>query len=129
MNRDELLEVGEWVLGKTKFGELVQGFVETDDSLRGTAKVYVVQCDNEETIGKLVVIPRQWMERIPVGSFEDGEHVHDLIDLALATRDKEWFMDLTAKASTNTRSKGKEARITRSSSIRNRLGTSTIWEQ
>ncbi|GED60640.1 IDEAL domain-containing protein [Brevibacillus formosus] len=129
MNRDELLEVGEWVLGKTKFGELVQGFVETDDSLRGTAKVYVVQCDNEETIGKLVVIPRQWMERIPVGSFDDEEHMHDLIDLALATKDREWFMDLTAKASTMRQTSGKEARKTRSSSIRNRLGTSAIWEQ
>ena len=130
MNREQLLEISDWVLGKTKHGELVQGFVETVDSLRGIAKVYVVKCANENTVGKIVTIPLQWLERMSTGTFDDLESLHDLIDLSLLIRDKAWFLELAAKAEA-VRDSATEVQTgkARHFSVRNRLGTSAIWEQ
>lgn len=48
------VEVGDWVKGKTKNGELIYGYVETVNSLQGTVKIKVMDCDNEQIIGKTV---------------------------------------------------------------------------
>jgi len=130
MNHEELVEIGDWVKGKTKNGELIHGFVESTDSLRGTVKVYVVNSDNEVAVGKSVVTVKQWIDVLPVFTFDDQEQLSDLIDLALVTKDKEWFTELSAKNATKKQSK----RITeedraRKSGVRNRLGRSAIWEQ
>ncbi|MGN7471146.1 IDEAL domain-containing protein [Brevibacillus sp. SAFN-007a] len=129
MDRNAMLESSDWVMGKTKHGELVQGFVETVDSTRGIARVYVVKCDNEEAIGKLVTIPLPWLERMSTGTVAAPQQLHDLIELALATRDKEWFMELTAKMLRNPHAASEsQDRKRRSDFPRNRLGTSAIGE-
>ncbi|MBD2871325.1 IDEAL domain-containing protein [Paenibacillus arenilitoris] len=87
--------VSDWVQGKTGEGELIQGFIETMDILQGIATVYVVHSDNEATIGKVVAVREQWVRKLPDNTLEDAQYVQNLIDMALATRDKEWFMELT----------------------------------
>ncbi|EJL42802.1 hypothetical protein BAG01nite_40520 [Brevibacillus agri] len=130
MNREKMLASSEWVMGKSKHGELVQGFVETVDSSRGIAHVFVVKSDNEEAIGRLAAIPLQRLERMSTGTFDDLEQLHDLIELALVTKDKAWFMELTAKLQEKQQTASeRQSRKTRSFSARNRLGTSAIWEQ
>ncbi|MGG1658201.1 IDEAL domain-containing protein [Brevibacillus sp. NRS-1366] len=129
MNHGELVEIGDWVTGKTKNGELIHGFVESTDSLRGTVKVYVVDSDNDIAVGKSIVTVKQWIDVLPVSTFEDEEHMSDLIDLALVTKDKEWFRELTAKTAKRQASRSSGGFIARKSSIRNRLGSSAIWEQ
>ncbi|MGZ0052529.1 IDEAL domain-containing protein [Brevibacillus gelatini] len=130
MNRNAKLEISDWVMGKTRHDELVQGFVETVDTWRGIARVFVVKSDNEETIGKLVAIPLPWLERMSTGTFDDVEQLHDLIDLALVTKDEAWFKELTAKLQEKQQMASEsQRRKPRSFSAQNRLGTSAIWEQ
>lgn len=47
-------EIGDWVKGKSKDGELIRGFIEAIDFSQGTVKVYVVACDQEKTIGRTI---------------------------------------------------------------------------
>lgn len=130
MNRNAKLEISDWVMGKTRHGELVQGFAETVDTWRGIARIFVVKSDNEETIGKLVAIPLPWLERMSKGTFDDVEQLHDLIDLALVTKDEAWFKELTAKLQEKQQMTSEsKSRKPRSFSAQNRLGTSAIWEQ
>lgn len=129
MNHEELSMVGEWVRGKTKNGELIHGFVEGIDSTGSIAHVYVVNCDNDMTVGKVIAIPVNRVEVMNESSVINEEQVRDLIDLALATRDQEWFRELVdTSKSLQKNSQGKETRTTEHRFIRNRLGTSAIWE-
>jgi hypothetical protein len=129
MNRERQLAVGNWVKGKTTNGELIRGYIESIDSLNGTVTVYVVECDNDQTVGKSVVTPGPWLENIPVSSFTDEDQIRDLIDLALVTRDKDWFMELSAKVTPRAKRSGEaENRRAGTRALRNRLGSSAIWE-
>ncbi|MDF2678833.1 MAG: hypothetical protein K0R47_23 [Brevibacillus sp.] len=129
MNREEQWIVGEWVRGKTKKGELIHGFVESIDSTGSTVHVYVVNCDNDMTVGKVIATPINKVEVMNESAAFDEEQVRELIDLALATRDQEWFRELVATSkSLQKNSQGREKRNAEHRYIRNRLGTSAIWE-
>lgn len=122
MNREEQLAVGEWVRGKTKDGELIHGFVESIDSAGSTVHVYVVNCDNDMTVGKVVATRASWIEVMAESAgYEEGQ-LYDLMDLALATKDREWFMELASAS--NGLQKGthsKEKRMAEHRHVRNRL--------
>lgn len=47
-------EIGDWVQGRSREAELIHGYVETVDSNQGIIKVFVVESDNEKTIGKSI---------------------------------------------------------------------------
>ncbi|CAM4356782.1 IDEAL domain-containing protein [Paenibacillus alkaliterrae] len=85
----------DWVQGKTKDGELIHGFIETIDILQGIVTVNVVKSDNEERVGHIVAVRASWIKRVPDTALEDAQLVQNLIDLALATWDEAWFMELT----------------------------------
>jgi hypothetical protein len=130
MNREKQWAVGDWVIGKSKNGELIHGFIESIEAQHGNVKVYVVECDNDSTVGKTIVTPSQYVEVLPEAIIDSEEQVLDLIDLALLTQDKAWFMELTTKAaSLKKAAPGREAGRPVPTSVRNRLGTSAIWEQ
>lgn len=94
------LHVGDWVKAKSKNGELVHGFIEAVDHLQGGAKVYVVASDLEATVGRTIELLSATVEKYPVSTIETEEQTHDLIDLALLTRDESWFQELFAKQQT-----------------------------
>jgi len=131
MNREEQLAIGEWVRGKTRNGELIHGFVENIDSAEGTVHVYVVNCDNDATMGKVVATLASRLEVMPESGMDYEEQVYALIDLALSTKDREWFAELVAiswtlkKGLPSAAQGGKRSRCVHH---RNRLGTSAIWE-
>ncbi len=129
MNREERLAVGEWVRGKTKEGELIHGFVESIDSAGSTVHVYVVNCDNDMTVGKVVATRASWVEVMDESSgYEEGQ-LYDLMDLALSTKDEEWFRELLAASKGLPKgAPSKERRMAEKRHVRNRLGTSAIWE-
>ncbi|WP_028612806.1 hypothetical protein [Paenibacillus harenae] len=87
--------IGDWVQGKSKEGELIHGFIDTIDILQGIVTVYVVNSDNEETIGKVVAVREHWLRSSTDIKLDNAQVVHNLIDMALATWDEEWFMELT----------------------------------
>ncbi|SDW78650.1 IDEAL domain-containing protein [Marininema mesophilum] len=89
------LNTGDWVQGKTENDELFQGYVESIDTQRGIVHVRVIQSDNNDVLGKLFSSPMDRIRRLNQGPLDQEGYLLNLIDLALATRDKTWFMELT----------------------------------
>jgi hypothetical protein len=97
INGDNRLEIGDWVKGKSRDGELIHGYIETIDPLQGAVKVNVIECDHEEMIGKTIWLLNKWVEKLPISTASNEEQISHLIDLALLTKDEDWFMELSAK--------------------------------
>lgn len=93
-NGKSQLEIGDWVRGKSGDGELLHGYIESVNSLQDIVKVHVVACDNKEMVGKTIQLPRQWLKQLPVSAVDREESILSLIDLALETRDEQWFLEL-----------------------------------
>jgi hypothetical protein len=87
-------ELSDWVQAKTKNGELVHGFIEAIDPLQGMASVFVVNSDNADSVGSPVAVREHWLRKLPDSSMEDIGQLRSLIDIALSTRDEEWFNEL-----------------------------------
>ncbi|MBT2730032.1 IDEAL domain-containing protein [Bacillus sp. ISL-75] len=90
-------ENGDWVHGRSKDGELIQGYVETVDSHKEMLQVNVVDSDNEKVIGKSIWILNKRAEKLPELTGRNESELLALIDLALLFKDEQWFMELSAK--------------------------------
>lgn len=87
---------GDWVKGKSVHDELVKGFVESVNDYLGTIKIYVHECDNPESIGKIIETFQNRVSLLEEPNLEQDEtYILNLIDLALITKDKEWFLQLS----------------------------------
>lgn len=90
--------ISDWVQGRTKDGELIQGFVTSLNERQNIASVYVVQSDHDVAVGTTVYVLSSWLKEQPTLSVLDYEEpLLDFIDLALATHDSEWFAELTGR--------------------------------
>jgi hypothetical protein len=117
------INVADWVQGNTRKGELIQGFVEEVDWMQGMVKVHVIASDNEEAIGKPVHMRTNWVKALPVNPIEDRAQLESLIDVALVTRDEEWFMELSGRLdAARQHSEVKDAEPGNGHFHRNRLG-------
>ncbi|QGQ44364.1 IDEAL domain-containing protein [Metabacillus sediminilitoris] len=96
-NNNSTLKTGDWIKGKLHDGELLIGYIESQDFSEGVVKVTVVKSDDNEVIGKTIPILRKRVKRLPVSKVTNKEQVLFLIDLALSTGDEDWFMELSAK--------------------------------
>src|SRR3954454_20953756 len=90
-------ETGDWVQGRSRDGELIHGYVENVDSNEGIVKVNVVDSDNEKAIGKSIWIVNRWTKGLPDLIISNESELLTLIDLALLSKDEQWFMELSAK--------------------------------
>lgn len=88
-------QTSDWVQGKTNNGELIQGFIETIDTMEGIVRIQVVKSDNEDAVGKMTAVREHWIRKLPEVSPRNAEQIQSLIDLALTTWDEAWFMELT----------------------------------
>jgi hypothetical protein len=117
------LEQGDWVKGKTREGELIRGYIETIDFFQGIVKVHVVESDNEKKIGKTIATLDKWVEKLPVSTAVNEEQIYQLIDLALLTKDEEWFQALNKQLdSMKKNSDVKSKKINHSPINNNRIG-------
>ena len=91
------INLGDWVKGKTNQNEMIHGYIETIDFYERFVSVKVISCDNVEIIGKTVSLVNQTVEHVPTAEIDNIEQLYDLIDLALLTKDKAWFYELTRK--------------------------------
>ncbi|WP_219836240.1 hypothetical protein [Paenibacillus sp. R14(2021)] len=90
--------ISDWVQGRTKDGELIQGFITAINAGHNVASVYVVQSDNDAAVGTTVAVLSSWLKEQPTLSVLDYEEpILDFIELALSTRDSEWFEELTER--------------------------------
>ena len=90
-------EYGDWVQGRSRDGELIHGYVETIDSIQDIVKVNVVESDNEKAIGKSIWLLNKSAEKLPDLSVNNESQLLSLIDLALLSKDEQWFMELSTK--------------------------------
>ncbi|EIJ81370.1 hypothetical protein PB1_00455 [Bacillus methanolicus PB1] len=116
-------ESGDWVKGKTRNGELIRGYIESIDFLQGIVKVHVVESDNKKTIGKQVGVLINWIEKLPVSTEINEEQILQLIDLALLTKDEQWFNDLSVKLDSHKKASKENAKKNHDNPINNnRIG-------
>nr|WP_139368129.1 IDEAL domain-containing protein [Priestia abyssalis] len=92
-----LLKAGDWIKGKSREGELIHGYIENIDSLQEAVKVNIVECDNEDMIGTTIWLLNNRVEKLPVATMNSEQQILNLIDLALSTKDEQWFMELSEK--------------------------------
>ncbi|OMP66151.1 IDEAL domain-containing protein [Domibacillus epiphyticus] len=97
VNRKKYFEEGDWVKGRTREGELIRGYVVQSNDIQEIIKVTVVECDNEKTVGRTIRLMDKSVEKLPVVKTENEEQIHQLIDLALLTKDEEWFVELATQ--------------------------------
>ena len=96
-NNIKKLKIGDWIKGMSSNGELILGYIETIDIYNTIVRVCVIESDNKKLKGRTIRVRENDIEKQSVISdFTEGELLN-LIDLALSTRDKRWFFDLTAK--------------------------------
>lgn len=90
------IQLGDWVSGTSVNDERVRGFVEEFSRQHGFAWIRVTQSDREASIGNVVETSLAKLEKLSDEGWQDEFALYDLIDLALATRDEQWFMELTS---------------------------------
>ncbi|MCA0756537.1 hypothetical protein KP806_15890 [Paenibacillus sp. N4] len=119
------MNISDWVQGRTTDGELIHGFIETIDMLQGIVTVHVVKSDNEERVGNTVAVRASWIKRVPDTTLEDPQLVQNMIDMALATWDEAWFMELTESLkSADKAASGADSQAKLFTTVVNRLGKS-----
>jgi predicted RNA-binding protein Jag len=94
--RTELHE-GDWVTGKTANDEKFRGYVEQVDAYGGMVQVKVLESDHDVIIGHTVKAALVSVEPIPAETSRSEADLMNMIDIALQTRDRAWFEELTAE--------------------------------
>ncbi|WHY89046.1 IDEAL domain-containing protein [Neobacillus novalis] len=96
-NEHTILKTGDWIKAESRNGELIIGYIESLSSIEGVVKVTVVTSDNNQTIGKTIPILSKRVKKLPVSNVTNKTQIEFLLDLALATGDKEWFLALSSE--------------------------------
>jgi hypothetical protein len=96
-NNHTILKTGDWIKAESRDGELIIGYIESLSSIEGVVKVTVVTSDNNQTIGKTIPILSTRVKMMPVSNVTNKAQIEYLLDLALSTGDKEWFLVLSAE--------------------------------
>ncbi|MFQ6583441.1 IDEAL domain-containing protein [Priestia megaterium] len=91
------LKVGDWVKGKSRNGELIYGYIKMIDPSKKAALINVVKSDDEKMVGTTIGMMDEKIEKLPLQKKAHEEQILSLIDLALLTKDKAWFSELTAE--------------------------------
>ncbi|NHN29766.1 hypothetical protein [Paenibacillus agricola] len=93
--KQAVVQVGDWVSGTSLEDEKIIGYVDSMD-LYGIVRVMVTQSDREEAIGYMVNSMRFKLEKLESNVLTSEADLRSLMDLALMTRDQEWFNELGA---------------------------------
>lgn len=96
-NNNSILKIGDWIKAKSRDGELIIGYVDSFDVLGEMTKVTVTTSDNQEIVGQTIPILQNKVQRLPNSNVRNKEQILNLIDLALATGDEDWFLELSSK--------------------------------
>ena len=96
-NNNTILKTGDWIKAESRDGELIIGYIESVSNIEGIVKVTVVTSDNNQTIGKTIPILSQQVKKLPVSNVTNKAQIEFLLDLALSTGDREWFLALSSE--------------------------------
>jgi hypothetical protein len=92
----EALKIGMWVKGRTDNDELFQGYIESLDPKTQSVIVRVIHSDHARLAGQVVQTPAGRVQAVEESPLDAEGHLLNFIDIALTTRDKQWFMELTS---------------------------------
>jgi hypothetical protein len=96
-NNNTILITGDWIKAESRDGELIIGYIDSMSSIEGVVKVTVVTSDNNQMIGKTIPILSKRVKKLPVSNVTNKAQIEYLLDLALSTGDKEWFLALSSE--------------------------------
>lgn len=96
-NDHTILKTGDWIKAESRDGELILGYIESLSNIEGVVKITVVSSDHHQTIGKTIPILSKRVKKLPVSNVTNKTQIEFLLDLALATGDKEWFLALSSE--------------------------------
>jgi hypothetical protein len=102
------VQLGDWVSGTTVEDERIRGYIEKISRKQSSALVRVTESDHEDIVGRVAESLLSKLELLKVEAVMDEKALYDLIDIALATRDKQWFTELTSTLEALRTSKGKK---------------------
>ncbi|WNF24779.1 IDEAL domain-containing protein [Mesobacillus jeotgali] len=94
-NNETILRVGDWIKGKSRDGELFIGYIESLDILDDKVNATITSSDDESMVGKTIPMSSNGVKKLPDPKVQNKEQIQYLIDLALATGDEEWFLELS----------------------------------
>jgi len=115
-------EVGDWVSGHSSEGELVRGFIDAVHASQGTVDIFVTDSDREAAIGGVTSLRNQSVRKLPGYTGNDESGLLNYIDMALMTKDEEWFKELSASlAAVRSRKSRQEAGSGSAAKSRNRI--------
>ncbi|HZG55152.1 IDEAL domain-containing protein [Paenibacillus sp.] len=100
---------GEWVGGTSVNDERIRGYVREYDAMTGYYAIAVVESDHAEAVGRTVFARASQIKPLSASVAEHPEALRELIDVALAARDKAWFYELTAELLTLEARRGAKA--------------------
>lgn len=94
-----LFREGDWVSGASQEDEKFIGYVLSIDH-GSLVHIGVTQSDREEIVGHTVQTKLAKVRKLTDDAPSTSEELRSLIELALATHDKAWFEELSAKLTT-----------------------------
>lgn len=89
-----MLEIGDWVKGKTENEALIHGYIE-DFRLPTQIKIKVIASDQQAIIGSTIQLEAKHVHHAPSFDIDTEGQIHNLIDMALASKDEQWFHELS----------------------------------
>lgn len=90
-------QVGEWVQGETWDKQRIYGYIIKIEDPEDIMKVYIVDSVNKELIGRMIHVLSKSIEKVPDTVVTEEAALEQLIDIALLTKDEEWFERLIAQ--------------------------------
>ncbi|GAB7057848.1 MULTISPECIES: hypothetical protein [Paenibacillus] len=93
---DVKVNEGDWVSGTTLEDERFIGYVESVEG-NGLVKVRITQCDRPEIIGDWAEAKLSKVAKMSEYEPSGEAALRSLIEIALMTRDREWFAELSGK--------------------------------
>lgn len=89
------MNIGDWVKGVSINDERFRGYVEWISAKHDNVKVRVTQSDHIHVIGKVIHSQKRKLSLLADESFSGERWLQDLIDVALISGDRNWFIELS----------------------------------
>ncbi|WLD92542.1 hypothetical protein [Alkalihalobacillus sp. AL-G] len=89
-----IIQTGDWIKGKSINDEMIQGYIHSIHPDNGTVNIYVTISDHTQIIGKNIEIFIHRIEPLTKTIDDKDAYLENLIDVALLTKDREWFMEV-----------------------------------
>ncbi|MCP3762364.1 IDEAL domain-containing protein [Domibacillus sp. A3M-37] len=94
MKNKAKFNVGHWVQGETWDKQRICGYVINIENPEDIAKVYIVDSINKELPGRMIRVLSKSLQKVPEQAPAKAA-LEQLIDIALLTKDEEWFKQLS----------------------------------